>query len=870
MERHEFPSLWETQEIQNELLDMKNRAEQMDSQCGYASAATGNRDPDAGKPRATVCQYAALMGEIVATNLEGLARARLEKKPRAHQTHAEIHQSYIVATSGGPRGPDDEPEGGPADGQAPRLPDPEKEDFIRLRSQFTLEEMQAILDFAHKPRPSQSLKELLEMPFMNTDAAQNPDSESVRHWKEQRRAHGAVERKDYQDLANADLATKLRLKRAQHDALEVNAEEDHIEEVAQPTRRLRGKQPAAASSFLKEGLYETPGAFIRHLISELPADKRLTREQECFMVVFAKACDEAWEDEKLPPKQRRVHDIHLLGAGGTGKTHVVQNLVFKAVEYIWPDENADSPSMMVVASSNAQAKNISTAKVKARTLHNAAGMRVQEMTNPKMRPGDKAKSLEQRWRNVMVLIIEEVSMVSAASYNMVDFRAMYGRTKTHEVNEGNYSKEGCRFGRVPILIHLGDFLQLPPTAQLSLVTDTMAKNEDGSYVIPVPPSLEIQNAIKVFDRVKCVIELRGTKRFVPGDPLIQFLECMRMGARIPDPVWQAFEDTFATDSLPEPKKALDPRHAEPGFLEGYGLAMYWEPLARWITKRARRDARMLEVPLVFLQAADQCQTITDNETYSRMLNVANIYKTGRIHGVLPAHVGMRVRFTGKFNGTYGLVQEQRATIVDFVFDAEDQRRYDQAQRARPGEIFRPHNAPAGIWLQVDNFNQAPTWQSLMEHVAQDEDDAQEKREKLARGLFCMPMMETTFTWEASNVPHTVTRFGFMLTHAHYLTTTASQGQTIRAKVTIDCARQEARGQRGANDDTWWLNLYVMFSRATRMSDMLLLRPPPRELLERGPPASVRAALRRFAEKERTTVAEAVQLAERYGITLPEE
>ena len=109
----------------------------------------------------------------------------------------------------------------------------------------------------------------------------------------------------------------------------------------------------------------------------------------------------------------------LLGAGGARKTHVVQNLVFKAVEYTWPQETAKPPSMPVVASSNAQAKNISTAQWKAQTLHGAAGMRVQEMINPKMRPGDKASALE------------EVSMVSAAHYNMLDFRAMYGRTKSH-------------------------------------------------------------------------------------------------------------------------------------------------------------------------------------------------------------------------------------------------------------------------------------------------------------------------------------------------------------------------------------------------------------------------------------------------------
>eukprot|EP00959_Pyramimonas_sp_CCMP1952_P141168 2954810-Pyramimonas_sp.AAC.1 len=96
------------------------------------------------------------------------------------------------------------------------------------------------------------------------------------------------------------------------------------------------------------------------------------------------------------------------------------------------------------------------------------------MVNSKMRPGDKAKALEERWRNVRVLVIEEVSMVSAAIYNMLDFRAMYGRMKAHSVHsvtESNYTKPNCNFGRCPIVIHLGDFLHLTPTAQLNLVTD---------------------------------------------------------------------------------------------------------------------------------------------------------------------------------------------------------------------------------------------------------------------------------------------------------------------------------------------------------------------------------------------------------------
>ena len=89
-------------------------------------------------------------------------------------------------------------------------------------------------------------------------------------------------------------------------------------------------------------------------------------------------------------------------------------------------------------------------------------------------------------------------------------------------------------------------------------------------------------------------------------------------------------------------------------------------------------------------------------------------------------------------------------------------------------------------------------------------------------------------------------------------------------MTIDCARNEPQGHRGTSDDAWWLNLYVMFSRVTRLEDTLLLRPPPRKLLERGPPASVREALRRFEKTKRETVADAIVLAKHFGIKLPHE
>ena len=63
-------------------------------------------------------------------------------------------------------------------------------------------------------------------------------------------------------------------------------------------------------------------------------------------------------------------------------------------------------------------------------------------------------------------------------------------------------------------------------------------------------------------------------------------------------------------------------------------------------------------------------------------------------------------------------------------------------------------------------------------------------------------------------------------------------------------------------------MYVMFSRVTCMEDMLLLRPPPREVLEAGPPAEVQAALAKFEEKIKVSIAATEALARKMGIDLP--
>ena len=109
--------------------------------------------------------------------------------------------------------------------------------------------------------------------------------------------------------------------------------------------------------------------------------------------------------------------------GGSGKTRIVQNIVFPMVHFIWPPEE-EQPTLMVVATKNAQAKNISSETVSAKTLNRAALLGVQKMVNSNMAAGSKEKGLQKLWSAVRVLVMEEISMVSALLYNMLDFRAI--------------------------------------------------------------------------------------------------------------------------------------------------------------------------------------------------------------------------------------------------------------------------------------------------------------------------------------------------------------------------------------------------------------------------------------------------------------
>ena len=81
---------------------------------------------------------------------------------------------------------------------------------------------------------------------------------------------------------------------------------------------------------------------------------------------------------------------------------------------------------------------------------------------------------------------------------------------------------------------------------------------------------------------------------------------------------------------------------------------------------------------------------------------------------------------------------------------------------------------------------------------------------------------------------------------------------MRQGVILDCGRHE-HGNGKKTDDAWWLELYVMLSRATRLEDLLLMRAPDSDFLLHGPPPGLKNQLKKFARRtdENRRIAEAL-------------
>lgn len=148
--------------------------------------------------------------------------------------------------------------------------------------------------------------------------------------------------------------------------------------------------------------------------------------------------------EQLSEEQKKALDVvssgqnlFLTGAGGTGKTFLL-NLIIEQLR-----ERYSHKSVFVTATTGVAALNLAGS-----TLHSFAGFGI-SINDPQKMLKDCKTFIRTRWRQTRALVIDEVSMLDAKTYDVLEEFA-------RGVRQSNLPWGGIQ------LVLSGDFFQLPP------------------------------------------------------------------------------------------------------------------------------------------------------------------------------------------------------------------------------------------------------------------------------------------------------------------------------------------------------------------------------------------------------------------------
>ncbi len=162
---------------------------------------------------------------------------------------------------------------------------------------------------------------------------------------------------------------------------------------------------------------------------------------------------------------------------------------------------------------------------------------------------------------------------------------------------------------------------------------------------------------------------------------------------------------------------------------------------RVIGERCKRDERIMDENLNFCKDSDvrhQSQMYGNNSSTARhvahqLLTIPNIHNTGNLHGILPLHVGMRVRFTHALSSIDGLVKERQGTVEKIVVHEDDE------EHMHGGFCtVQLTKMIHGAWVLCDDFDDAPlasVTAGFLKMKGEEVDTASERAKVLVPCLF---------------------------------------------------------------------------------------------------------------------------------------
>ncbi|CAE7942593.1 unnamed protein product, partial [Symbiodinium necroappetens] len=263
-ERQEYPSLWETEELQ---AAMQEKLELAQAELGEQEPVVSAGAAQPG-PRATVAMYSSMQALERVVNLESLARARQEKPKKRRDMDQYLQQDFVKITIAG------EVEDVDADNEEEYVEEGPKRPsavFLVITYRPKEAERRQLLELGYQARKNQYTNEFLEETWLQQDAF-----EVARAAPPDLHIHKAV----FTTLGplrpelRANMLKSLRKRESEKEQLE-SADDEHLRVL----RALLPRLPQDCVRFAEQTVYEKPSEFLADMMFALPAKEKLNEDQ---------------------------------------------------------------------------------------------------------------------------------------------------------------------------------------------------------------------------------------------------------------------------------------------------------------------------------------------------------------------------------------------------------------------------------------------------------------------------------------------------------------------------------------------------------------------------------------------------------------
>lgn len=501
-----------------------------------------------------------------------------------------------------------------------------------------------------------------------------------------------------------------------------------------------------------------------------------------------------------------------IGGGGCGKSFWLLRIVRPLVlAFFGPDcWAAQAPA------------NQAARLIEGRTVHSSAGLRPQSSlkTQDLVLKGLARKRQELRMENVACWALDEAGQCAAALFHGSALRCTYARALKYNLKTADYILKHELFGRMPLTLILGDFLQLPP-----FPPSTSFLNE-GTKLL----QYEHRQGKATLQQADYVFAFAQSMRF--DDPnLKHILEVMRTksGGKIKEEAWQALVATQVVQNDPRLIAAWDWKE---GAYEWQLVSMAQQLAARCQAARERRI-------LFYLPAVDMPEIHCSKTLYREMTSEYNLTTTAKLMSVLPLYVGMKVRMLKHLSQEVG--PESEGTVVGLELNGNEPTILANQflrESVRQNGYACLRYLPTAVYVKFDNVDASPLPpKPCAEHMLVGADTLCPAC-KFFKGIFAIKPVSAPWKFTPSTKHDSgskryyinVNRWQIPLAPANQKTLHTLQGMTARPGLKAHWHLPER-----LSHEQRWLSTYVILSRPRSLATLLSFGLPSRELLEGGPP-----------------------------------